>query len=79
MMETPKVKAKTLPWDAAEYLETENDMAVYLDAAFEEGDAPLVATALGDIVRAKGMIATRSNARSATTRRADRLDTVCWR
>lgn len=45
----------TRPWDAAEHLETEEDMAAYLEAAFEEGDASLVAAALGDIARAKGM------------------------
>jgi probable addiction module antidote protein len=46
---------KTLPWDAAEHLESEKDMVAYLDAALEEGDAALVAAALGDIARAKGM------------------------
>jgi probable addiction module antidote protein len=30
-------------------------MAAYLEAALEEGDASLVAAALGDIARAKGM------------------------
>jgi len=52
-MET--TRTKTLPWDAAEHLETEEDMAAYLEAALEEGDASLVAAALGDIARAKGM------------------------
>ncbi|MHB1195164.1 MAG: addiction module antidote protein [Longimicrobiales bacterium] len=46
---------RTRPWDAADYLQTEEDMAAYLEAALEEGDAALVATALGDIARAKGM------------------------
>jgi len=45
----------TRPWDAAEHLETEEDMAAYLEAAFEEGDSSLIAAALGDIARAKGM------------------------
>ena len=48
-------KTKTLPWDPAEHLETEADMAAYLEAALEEGDPGLVAAALGDIARAKGM------------------------
>jgi len=48
-------KTKTRPWDAAEHLETEDDMAAYLEAVFEQGDATLVAAALGDIARAKGM------------------------
>lgn len=48
-------KIKTRPWDAAEHLKTEEDMAAYLEAALEEGDAALVAAALGDIARAKGL------------------------
>lgn len=48
-------KARTTPWDAAEHLETGEDMALYQEAALEEGDPALVAAALGDIVRAKGM------------------------
>ena len=49
--------AKTDPtlWDPADHLETEEDMAAYLEAALEEGDPALVAAALGDIARAKGM------------------------
>ncbi len=48
-------KTETRPWDAAEHLETEEDMAAYLEAALEDGEPALVATALGDIARAKGM------------------------
>ncbi len=48
-------KTKTRPYDAAEYLETEEDMAAYLQAALEEGDAALVIHALGNIARARGM------------------------
>ena len=48
-------KTQTRPWDPAEHLETEEDMAAYLEAALEEGDPALVAAALGDIARAKGM------------------------
>ncbi|NUM52983.1 MAG: putative addiction module antidote protein [Candidatus Hydrogenedentes bacterium] len=49
------VKTPTRPWDAAEYLRTETDMAEYLEAVFEDGDPGLVAAALGDIARARGM------------------------
>ncbi|BDU52287.1 addiction module antidote protein [Limnohabitans sp. INBF002] len=45
----------TRAWDAAEHLQTEEDMAAYLEAALEEGDSSLIAAALGDIARAKGM------------------------
>ena len=48
-------KTTTHPWDAAEHLHTQEDMVAYLEAAFEEGDASLIAAALGDIARAKGM------------------------
>ena len=48
-------KTKTTTWDPAEHLETDEDVAAYLEAAFEEGDPALVAAALGDIARAKGM------------------------
>jgi probable addiction module antidote protein len=42
-------------WDAAEHLATAEAMAEYLEAALEDGDPQLVAAALGDIARAKGM------------------------
>lgn len=48
-------KLETRPWDPAEHLETEEDMAAYLEAALEAGESKLVAAALGDIARAKGM------------------------
>ncbi|MBX7235197.1 MAG: putative addiction module antidote protein [Caldilineales bacterium] len=48
-------KIITHAWDVTEHLETEADMAAYLDAALEDGDAALVVAALGDIARAKGM------------------------
>ena len=48
-------KTQTTPWDPAENLCTEEDMAVYLEAALEDGDPTLVSAALGDIARAKGM------------------------
>lgn len=48
-------KTLTTPWDPADHLDTEEDMAAYLEAALEDGDPTLVAAALGDIARAKGM------------------------
>jgi len=50
-----KTKTKTIPWDATEYLKTDADIANYLEAVFEDGDPALVAAALGDVARAKGM------------------------
>jgi probable addiction module antidote protein len=48
---------ETTRWDSAEYLKTEEDMAAYLEACFEEaGDDPaFIAKALGVIARARGM------------------------
>ena len=48
-------KTQTRPWDAADYLETEEDVVAYLEAAFDDGDPGLIAAALGDIARAEGM------------------------
>jgi probable addiction module antidote protein len=46
---------KTTRWDSAEHLQTEEDIAAYLDAVLEENDPALVTHALGVIARAKGM------------------------
>ena len=45
-------------WDAADYLKSEADMAAYLEACLEEApeDPALLAAALGDIARARGMM-----------------------
>jgi probable addiction module antidote protein len=48
-------KIKTQEWDAANYLETREDMATYLEAALEDGDSSVITAALGDIARSKGM------------------------
>ena len=48
-------KTQTLPWDPAEHLETEEDMAAYLKVALEEGDLSLIMATLGDIARARRM------------------------
>jgi len=52
-MDTLKLRT----WDAVEYLKTEEDMALYFDAAMQEAgdDAAFIAKVLGDIARAKGM------------------------
>ena len=50
-------KPTTTRYDVAEHLRTPEEMAAYLEATLEEakGDAALIAKALGDIARAKGM------------------------
>ena len=48
---------KLRKWDSAEYLKTDEDMALYLEACLEEAgdDAAFIAKALGNIARARGM------------------------
>jgi probable addiction module antidote protein len=48
-------KTQTQTWDAANHLETREDIAAYLEAALKDGDPALIAAALGDIARSKGM------------------------
>jgi probable addiction module antidote protein len=57
-----KPLTRTRAWDAAEHLKTEAAITAYLNAAFEDGDPALVAAALGDIARAKGMTAVARSA-----------------
>lgn len=47
-------KVKTLPWDPAEYIETEEDVVIYLEVAYEDGDPGLIADVLEVIARSKG-------------------------
>ena len=51
------MQTKTAPYDVAEFLETSEEIAAYLDACIEEsdGDARFIAKALGDIAAARGM------------------------
>ena len=50
-------KIKLRKWDSAEHLNSDEDIALYLDACLEEaGDDPaFIAKALGNIARARGM------------------------
>ena len=51
------MNAQFKTYDVVDYLKTEKDMALYLEACFDEAgdDAAFIAAALGDIARAKGM------------------------
>jgi probable addiction module antidote protein len=44
-----------LPWDVTEHLQTQEDIAAYLEAALEEGDPELIIVALKDIARCQKM------------------------
>ena len=47
-------KVQILPWDPAEFLKTEEDVAAYLEAAREDGEPDLIAEALNVVERARG-------------------------
>ena len=46
---------KTTPFDPAKYLDDEQSIADYLTDMLEDGNPALLAAALGDIARARGM------------------------
>lgn len=49
------MSAETKKWDIADHLDSDERMALYLEAAFEDGDPALIAAAIGDVARARGM------------------------
>jgi probable addiction module antidote protein len=75
---------KTTVWDPVRNLRTKKDMAAYLQAAFEDGDPAVIAAALGDVARAKGMAKVAKSAgvtreglyRSLSAKGNPELDTV---
>jgi probable addiction module antidote protein len=53
---TTKIRASDLPsFDPAQYLDSDEAVAQYLTAILEEDNPGLLAAALGDIARARGM------------------------
>ncbi|WP_284943775.1 addiction module antidote protein [Acidisoma cladoniae] len=46
---------ETTGWDPTDQLRSPEDEQAYIEAAFEEGDPDLIAAAIGDIARARGM------------------------
>ncbi len=46
---------KTKRWKAGDHLDSPERIALYLEAAFEDGDPALIAAAIGDAARAYGM------------------------
>ncbi len=49
------MKKKLAPFDAAEYLDSEEVIAEYLNAALEDENPDVFLTAIGDIAKARGM------------------------
>jgi len=54
--------AKTTKFDIVEHLDDQEAVAAYLDAALEDGDPAMIAAALGDVARARGMTKVASEA-----------------
>ena len=51
-----KIKVADLPeFDVTQYLDDDEAVAQYLTVVLEDGDASLLAAALGDIAKARGM------------------------
>jgi probable addiction module antidote protein len=48
-------KTRIQKYDTATLLHNDREVAAYLEAALAEGDAALIAAAIGDIARARGM------------------------
>ena len=48
-------KLRFTRWDTADYLKSDEDIAAYFEAALDDGDPDLIAVALGNIARARGM------------------------
>ena len=46
---------ETSRWDAADHLTSTEAVLGYLEAVFEDGDPALIAAALNDVARAKGL------------------------
>ena len=70
--------AKAKPFDAAEYLDSSEMIAAYLNEALESEDASAIAVAIGTVARARGMSAvaeeaglSRENLVSGTGRRSE--------
>lgn len=45
----------TRAWDPARHLKSDAQVIAYLEAALEDGDVSVIAAALGDVARARGM------------------------
>ena len=77
-------KIKTRPFDMANYLRDEQDVAEYLSQVLQDGDPTELASALGSIARARGMtqlakdtgVSRESLYRSLSGERAPSSDTL---
>jgi probable addiction module antidote protein len=49
------MRVKMKKWDIADHLDSDERIALFLEAVFEEGDPAVIAAAIGDVARARGM------------------------
>jgi putative addiction module killer protein/probable addiction module antidote protein len=52
---SPKMGIETSRWDTAEFLDSPEAILAYLEAVFEDGDPGLIALALNNVARVKGL------------------------
>jgi len=53
---------KTMPFDASKYLDSEEAISEYMNAAIEEGDTDLFMAALANVIKARGIAKVASDA-----------------
>ena len=58
---------ETRPWDTADFLDSPEAILSYVEAVFEDGDPGLIALALNNVARAKGLPQDRLTAQSDIT------------
>ena len=58
---------ETSRWDTAEFLDSREAILAYLEAVFEDGDPELIALALNNVARAKGLAQDALTAQSDIT------------
>jgi DNA-binding phage protein len=58
------MEIETTPWDAVDHLDSDEAVLGYLEAVFEDGDPELIAAALNDVARARGLTHDALSARS---------------
>lgn len=46
---------ETKKWDIADHLDSDEKIALFLEAVFEDGDPAVIAGAIGEVARARGM------------------------
>lgn len=58
------MRLETTTWDAVEHLDSDEAILGYLEAVFEDGDPDLIAAALNDVARARGLAQDALSAKS---------------